>query len=369
MALELTFDDILDDDFEDVEEIEQEDQGSGTPEEQETEEITEGLTFDDDLESVGDDEDTEEQEDADGSEGSGTSPVTFSSIAEALVEEGVFPDLEAEAKEVKTAADFVALVKKHTESQLDEAQKRINSALEVGMEPDAIKAYEGTIRSLEGITDEAINAETEEAETLRKRLIYNDYINRGFKKEKALAWTNKSIANGTDKEDAKDALESNLEYYKDQYSKKVSELKKADEENKALIKKQSEDLRKSILEDEKVFGSLSVDKNVRSKIYDNICKPVFKDKETGDVYTAIQKFEKDNPTDFLKYVGMFYTLTDGFKNIDALASGMAKKQVKSKMKTLEQKLNHTSRNSDGVLDFLGGLKDPESGSKGFQLDI
>lgn len=56
---------------------------------------------------------------------------------------------------------------------------------------------------------------------------------------------------------------------------------------------------------------------------------IYKDPETGEYYTAIQKYEKDNRVDFLKYLGLIFTLTDGFKSLDGLVKGKVKKEVRN----------------------------------------
>jgi hypothetical protein len=129
-------------------------------------------------------------------------------------------------------------------------------------------------------------------------------------------------------------------------------------------------LKKSILEDNKVFGDLQIDKATRQKVIDNISKPIYKNPETGELLTAIQKYERENRTDFLKNVGILYTLTDGFKNLDSLVKGKVNKEMKKGLRELENTLNNTARTSDGNLNFMSGVGDSESIiSKGWKLDI
>jgi hypothetical protein len=113
------------------------------------------------------------------------------------------------------------------------------------------------------------------------------------------------------------------------------------------------DLKKDILNNEKVFDSISLDKATRQKVYDNITKPIYKDPESGVYMTALQKYRKENETAFIKNVSLLYTLTDGFTNLDKLVSPAAKRQVKTKLKELEHTLNNTARNSSGILDYVG----------------
>lgn len=329
--------------------------------------------FTDTPESVGSGkENTEEKEDTT-PKGDGTSPKNFySSIAKALKEEGIFPDLDDEGlSKVKDPEDFRDLIDQQIKAGLDERQKRIDEALNAGVEPTEIRKYENTINFLDSIKEENISDEGDKGEKLRKDLIYQDFINRGYSKERAAREVQKSFNAGTDIDDAKEALKSNIDFFKDKYDELVNEAKSEAEQEERERKEQAEKLKSSILNDKDVFGDLSVDKSTRQRIYDNIAKPVYKDPETGEYFTAIQKYEMENRTDFLKNIGLLFTLTDGFKNLDGLVKGKVKKEVKKGLRELEHTLNNTARTSDGNLKFVSGVdEDPESFiGKGWNLDI
>jgi hypothetical protein len=329
--------------------------------------------FTDTPESVGSGkENTEEKEDTT-PKGDGTSPKNFySSIAKALKEEGIFPDLDDEGlSKVKDPEDFRDLIDQQIKAGLDERQKRIDEALNAGVEPTEIRKYENTINFLDSIKEENISDEGDKGEKLRKDLIYQDFINRGYSKERAAREVQKSFNAGTDIDDAKEALKSNIDFFKDKYDELVNEAKSEVEQEEKERKEQAEKLKSSILNDKDVFGDLSIDKSTRQKIYDNIAKPVYKDPETGEYFTAIQKYEMENRTDFLKNIGLLFTLTDGFKNLDGLVKGKVKKEVKKGLRELEHTLNNTARTSDGNLKFVSGVdEDPESFiGKGWNLDV
>ena len=329
--------------------------------------------FTDTPESVGSGkENTEEKEDTT-PKGDGTSPKNFySSIAKALKEEGIFPDLDDEGlSKVKDPEDFRDLIDQQIKAGLDERQKRIDEALNAGVEPTEIRKYENTINFLDSIKEENISDEGDKGEKLRKDLIYQDFINRGYSKERATREVQKSFNAGTDMDDAKEALKSNIDFFRDKYDELVNDAKSETEQEERERKEQAEKLKSSILNDKDVFGDLSVDKSTRQKIYDNIAKPVYKDPETGEYFTAIQKYEMENRTDFLKNIGLLFTLTDGFKNLDGLVKGKVKKEVKKGLRELEHTLNNTARTSDGNLKFVSGVdEDPESFiGKGWNLDV
>lgn len=351
------------------------------PEEKENQEKSEETTevvdsnnlFDETPESVGSEEEIEEKEGTKNNKGNGTSPNNdfYSSIANALKEEGIFPDLDDnEIKATVTPEDFRELIDNQIRAGIEERNRRIDEALSVGVEPTEIKKYENTINYLNSINEEAITDESDRGELLRKQLIYQDFINRGYSKERAEREVNKSFTAGSDIEDAKEALASNKDFFEKSYDNLIKEAKEEEKREEKNRKEQAEQLKKSILEDKAVFGEIQLDSNTRKKVFDNISKPVYKDPETGEFYTAIQKYEKENKTEFLKNVGLLFTLTDGFKNIDKLVKGRVRNEVKKGLRELENTLNNTARTSDGNLRYVSGVgEDSESNARGWDLDI
>ena len=342
-------------------------------EEKENKEATEVVDvnslFTEEPESVGSGDNNKEKEDTTSKEG--TSPNFYSSIAKTFAEDGVFQNLDEEAlSKVNDAESFLDLVEQQVQSKLDEKQKRIDQALNAGIEPTQIQRFENNMKILNSITEDSISEEGEKGENLRKNIIYEDYIQKGFSKERAIKAVERSIAAGTDIEDAKEALQS----CKDQVNKAYNDAIKKAEEEKANeekeLKEQAEALKKSILSDKKPFGDLEIDKSTRERVFDAISKPVFTDPETGERLTALQKYEADNHNDFMKYVGLTYVLTDGFKSLDGLVKGKVKKEVGKSLKELEHTLNNTARNSNGTLKFTSGVSsDSESAFSRYTLDI
>ena len=339
----------------------------------EEEEISPDDLFDN-PESVGSGKDNqEEEEDTKSEKDKGTSPKTnfYSSIASALKEEGIFPDLDDDTLNgIKTPEDFAEAVEKTVQARLDERQKRIDAALQADVEPDEVKRYEQTLANLDAIKEEYITDETEKGERLRKNLIYQDFRNRGYSEARAKREVEKSLNAGTDIEDAKEALESNREYFSTQYQDLIKEAQEEAKEGQRKIKEEAAQLKKSMLEDKEVFTGIALDKTTRQKAFDNITKPVFKT-EDGEYLTAIQKYEMDNPVEFRKYLSVLFTMTDGFKNIDGLVKGKVKKEVKQSLRELEHKLSSTGRNSSGNPRYVGGVEeDTESYiGKGWDLDV
>lgn len=330
--------------------------------------------FTDEPESVSSDEDSEDTEGTKSDKGKSDSPKTnfYSSIAKALKEDGVFPDLDDESlKSIVNPEDFAAIVEKQIQQKLDDKQKRIDEALTVGVEPTEIKKYENSISYLKSITEDAIKNETAEGEQLRKQLIFQDFINRGYSKERATREVQKSLNTGTDIEDAKEALQSNLDYFTEEYEDLINEAKEAQKAADAAKAAQMENLKTTILSADKTFTDIQINQATRQKIFDNIAKPVYTDEKTGEKLTAIQKYERENRVEFLKNISMVFTLTDGFKNFDGLIKNKVRKELNKGIKELEHTINNTSRTTNGSLNFVSGASEDNESfiGKGWSLDV
>lgn len=308
-------------------------------------------------------------EDTEKNKNIGNSPL--SSLANALFKDGVLTNLkEEEIKTIKTADDFAAVFEKEIQSRIDEKNKRIDEALNLGVEPSEIKKNENLIQYLNGISEDTITEETEQANQLRMNLIVQDFMNKGFTQERAIKEANKSVAAGSDIDDALEALESNKTYFNKQYSDLINTAKKEQEEYKQTIIKRDTDVKENILKNEKLFADMNVTPVIRKLAVENIQKPVFTDKE-GNKFSAIQKYEKENPVDFLSKVALFYTITDGFTNIDKITSN-TKGKIKSKaLNELAGSLADINYGLDNSLTLTNNLgSDDDENDKGnFVLDI
>lgn len=325
-------------------------------------------------ESVGSGKDNEGKEDtAPDKDADGTSPNNFySSIANACAVDGIFPNLDDETiKKAVDAESFSNLIEAEINARFDEKQKRISQALENGVEPNDIKKYESTINYINTITDAAIAEESEKGEQLRYNLIYQDFINKGMTPDKAKKFTDRTVDAGTDVEDAKEALLSNKEFFSNAYNKMLQDAQQKADEEKAEREKNAKELEKTLMKDKQLFGDMEISNDIRKKAFDSVSKPVYKDPETGDYMTAIQKYESEHRADFLKYTGLIFAMTNGFKDFNSFAKGKVKKEVKKGLRELEQTLNNTRRNNDGSLRMVTNQKDDPNSfiSKGMKLDL
>lgn len=340
-----------------------------------TTEVNPDELFEDDPESVGSDESVKEEEGADTDNSAGASPNDndfYSSIANACVVDGAFQNLDDDAvKNVKTAEDLFNLIEMEVNARFDDKQQKLIKALENGVEASDIKRYENTLSYIDSIQEKDLTEESEKGEALRRNIIFQDFLNKGYNQERAKKLTERTIEAGTDIEDAKDALISNRDYFQGEYDRLLSEAQAEADKAAAERKQQAEKLKNDILKDKHLFGDIEITPDIRKKVVDNVAKPVYKDPETGEMYTALQKYEIENRADFIKYIGTIFTLTNGFKDFDSFVKGKVEKEKKKGLRELERTLTNTKRNTGGSLKLVTNAKeDPESFiGKGWNLDV
>jgi hypothetical protein len=339
------------------------------PKQDKTTTESEEVEEDESSESVGDEEDTEDQS-GENANVANPSPRFYASIAKALADEGVFSDFdfsEEDIKNVKTAEDFVNLGKKWSQAIRDADDQRILEATKSGVEPNRIRQYEQTLRQLDAIESTNLKQEGQEGDQIRKQIIYQDYINRGFSQERALKAAERSFTAGTDMDDAVESLASVKEYFQNAYKEEIAESQAKQNEHLTKIKKESDQLKKEMLESTELINGIKVDKATRQKAYDALIKPVAKLPD-GTQVTAIQKFEQDNPVQFRKALGVLYVVTDGFKNISNIVKQQAKAEARKGMNELERTLRSSgSTRLDGSFQLAGGTYDDPESTEGFIL--
>ena len=304
-------------------------------------------------ESVGDgEEENQEGETSSGKGGNNSSPNFYSSVLNALKEDGSLPELSDEdITNVKDDEGFRDAFEKVIQDRLDERTRRIENALNAGADIGEIKQYENILTTLNNIDEDALKQEGAKGDDLRRRIIAQDLMNRGYSEEKIKREVKKAFDAGTDIEDAIEALQANVQFYTQKYSDLIEEGKEQAKKYKEDMRRQGEELRKSIVEDKGIFDEIGMDKRMRQKVYDNISKPSYKTKD-GNWLTEIQKYQMENQADFLKYVSLFYTMTDGFKDLSPLIKKQVKKERTSSIKELENKLKGTNRVNTGRLNYV-----------------
>lgn len=285
----------------------------------------------------------------------------FSSIAKALKDEGVFPDLsDDDLQNVKDAASLKKMFDDEVSKSLDERQRMLEKAIHGGANSQELQVYQNAMNLSQTLgSKEAYDLllkDGDDGEDFRKKVMYQDYINRGFPHERAVKMVQKSLDGGSDIEDAKDAFNSVREFYKKQVEDFENELEQRKQEQKANEEKQYSSLKKQILDTDSFYGGVKVDKAVRQKAYDALTKPVYKDEE-GNYLTSLQKYQREHPLEFMINMAMMMTLTDNFKNVEKLTKTKIKEGVKKGFDEVISVLNTTRRNGDGTLNLANDAPD------------
>lgn len=293
------------------------------------------------------------------------SPSTISSILTALKDDGVLPDIDDnKIKLAKTATDFAAIIQDQVNARFTAEELRIKNALDAGLAPPIVQQYEGAISYLNTLQPDTLSVESDEAMALRKDLIYQDFINRGFSPDRAKREVEKSVTAGTDVEDAISALESNKDFFTNKYNSLLAAQQAEHQAKLAAEKKQKEDFAKLINTTVEPFQGITLDAMTRKKILDNATKPVEKDAD-GNLYTAMQKALREDPIKFSYYQSLFFTLTDGYTNINKLIGGPVTSATRKAASNIEKVLNSQSNFNDSG----GDLFKREDNSKAFDFKI
>ena len=338
--------------------------------------IPEGSTIDaeslfEDPESVGEDDNKEGKEakpDGDGSSPKGES--LYSSFAQALKGDGLFQFLDDETVgNINDADSFSQAMEDEINARLDDATRKVKEALESGVQPNVIAQYERTIQNLEAITPEQLNAETEEGANLRRTIIRQDLLSRGYRQDKVEKQVERIMSSGTDIEEAADSLEAVKEYFKQRYENTINEAKQEAEAEKAKTRKEVEEFRKAMLEKDKLFEDIPVDKATRRKAYEAMTK-VVSTSEDGEQLTAVQQYADEHPVEFRTMLGVVYALTDGFTKMGKLLTKSVDKKVNKNLREIERRVMGTTRQG-GSFNFIEGDEPHNSkpNFKGVRIDI
>jgi hypothetical protein len=322
-------------------------------------------------ESVGSSEDIEETGTPSDDKAKGSSPNNFyTSITRALVEDGVLdiPD-ESDILNIKDADGLREAISKQIASGIDAEQKRIADAINGGAQANTIQKYKNTLGWLNSIKEEALTADTKEGRNLRKTIIFQDYINKGFSEARAERELKKSFEGFTDIDDAKEALASTKEYFQQGYDDILQEIEDAKKAALEEEKKNAEAFRKSILGKDEIIPGLTLDDTTRKKIFDNATKPTKQDKN-GQLITELAEYQEKNKEQYLKIVSTLYTITKKFTDFTPLVKQAVQKERKKGLAALEDVINNTQRNSDGSLNLASGVSfDDNSYIGNFKLNI
>lgn len=308
--------------------------------EESTEEETPGSVASGESEGAGDNPDESGQ----------SSPQTaLHLLASALTEKGMLPALDL--KDVKDAAALLDKMQEAYESKLEEKryeglterQRKYLEGLKEGIPQETFHERESTIAALEGLSKEQI----EENQNLRANLIYNDFLERGYTKERAEKFTRRLMETGEDVEEAIAARDARIAKEKKLWEEEVAKAKEAKAAKEQEIDKYHEEL-KGFIFDEKneIMEGADLTKNLRERLYETMTKVVDKD-EQGRGLNKLAALRKENPKHVDAALNLVMLLTDDFKNLKAFTGKAKSKAIDELNKKLQGNSYDFSRGSGG----------------------
>ncbi|AGO48981.1 Putative structural protein [Cellulophaga phage phi14:2] len=284
-----------------------------------------------------------------------SSPNLFSSLTALLVEEGLISSTDAKPDSAEAFADlFKGEIKKNEFSDLNEVQRTYLENLRTGIPEDEIKTHLKVQTQFESIKEEDIKANPE----LRQKIIYNDFINKGFTEEKAIKMLRRSIELEADTEDATEALSALKEFDKQNFEKRKLQIQ-ADKEAEINAEiKRVDTLKNKIKTSKEIISGFPLTDNVREQVEKNLFTVVGTNPE-GKSENALMKYARENTENYQLITNYLYTITKGFKDF-----GLIEKTKNTKIvNDLERAIKSSTRISDSGKPAY--MQDPDS----YSIDI
>lgn len=244
----------------------------------------------------------------------------YSNLATQFKAKGVLPGLENTA-DIKSLDDLNAAIQKEVDSRLTVTQKTVKEASEAGLNASEVSKQLNVVERLKGVSDDYISSE--DNLEFRRGVIAQDFMSRGYDKERSQGLAQRSIDAGTDVEDAKFALTSIIGVEE----KKIADAIKAakDDEQKSI-----DDIQSYLKDTEEVVPGIKLTQTQRDEVYAQMTT------DLGNKENAFIKAQKADPIGSrIKLETLFYITkglsdfsvfgaakeTDISKNIETLLRG------------------------------------------------
>lgn len=239
----------------------------------------------------------------------------YSQLATQLKAKGVLSGLdEKELESIKSLDDINAAVKKQIEFGLTEQQRLIKEAQEAGAPIKEVVMKVQTVDKLKAIQPEFIK----DAKNLefRRTAIIQDFISKGYNKERATALAQRSIDAGTDVEDANFAIKAIIEHEEKQISKLVDDAK--NEEKNRL-----NDLKNYISSTKEVVPGIELTDSQKDELYNQITT------DLGNKDNAFMQAQKKDPIGSRVKLEAIFFLTKGLTDFSVFGQKSETKISKS----------------------------------------
>lgn len=279
------------------------------------------------------------------------------SFASTLVEDGVLPSLDLNEDKIKTTADLIEAIRTEIKSNefadLTPVQKEAVIALRNGISLETFVGRKQQEASYEAITSSHLEEDLE----LRKQLIKQDFLSKGYSEDKAEKFVQRSLDLGEDLDDAREALEAQKQLVKLQTERDIENNKQKEAEAAAEYAKQVEQLKNTVYnESAEIIPGMKFNKNIADQVYESMTKIV--DEVQGQPINKLMRDRMKDPVGFEHKLHYLYTVTKGFTDFTKLTRNEKTKAVKTFEENLKLNTNNNSnqfrqnKGPDLDLDFL-----------------
>jgi hypothetical protein len=264
----------------------------------------------------------------------------FKSLTDFLGERGLFTFTEDDVKNIKdedTFAEFMqAQIKASEYADLTDSQITMLEAIREGVSEDVVLRHLQANQAYNELTDEVVKSNAD----IRKDLIIQGYLAKGFNQEFAEKKYKIALESGDDVEEAIVFRNDLKKIQDDLYAEEIAIAQKAKEDEAKSVKQRLTDLKDSVYNTDKFMGTFPTTKGLKEKVYNLMTKPVAYTPE-GHPVNAIMKAQLENPVEFQTAVSYLFELTNGFKDL----SKLERKAVSQVTKTFKTKLEQSNFNS------------------------
>lgn len=262
------------------------------------------------------------------SDSSTLSPKFFSSLVQALKEGGILEDITDD--DIKSQDDFFKVledgIKQREFADLNDGQKEYLEALRSGIPHEEIAGHQRNVEAYNSITDEAIEEEGTDGEDLRRTIITNNYISKGFTDQKAKKLVDKIFDSGEDIDEAKEALGELKTVEKQSFEQQKQQNlvnKKAQEKSE---KEAIDKLNKIVKDTKEIIPGLQIPQVIKNTIIKGLTQPVAYTEDNRPL-DIISKFLYDNPIEGRVKLAYLLSVTEGLSKMGVLENKKAKKDA------------------------------------------
>lgn len=244
-----------------------------------------------------------------------------------LKEQEVFSSLDTDITSMEDLSKALdSEVKKREFSNLNDSQKDYLKSLELGGNAgELFKEHYKAQLIYSDITDSVIDENPE----VRKELIVQDLLNRGYSSEEANKQFQRLNNSGETIEESRKSRNNLKQKDVDAYQAEIKIKQDRVIANEKAVEKHLADLKESVYNKDEIFENFKATPGLKDKVYETMTKVVGYDGKIP--LNTLLKDRLENPVDFETRLYYAYSITDGFKNMDKFtvkASSKAADSVK-----------------------------------------